>query len=252
MKNNLKEKLALNKACLGMFIAIDATETIEIAGVTGYDFVILDMEHGHVDTKGLLSMLLAAERRGISAIVRIPDINGSSIVNILDLGACGIQAPQVGTARDAGNIVKYSKYFPEGTRGMGSPRAGDYGAVDLKEYIDYANKNTTIIAQCESQESLENIDEIAQVTGIDVIFLGPYDMSQSLGIPGDINSKQIEEIRYQVLNVCKKYNKIPGVFAVDGNDAKRLKKMGFKYIAMGMDVDHIYSKFNEEMKKFNE
>lgn len=252
MKSKLKEKLLADEACLGIFITIDSTETIEIAGITGYDFVVLDMEHGHVDTKGLLSMFLAAERRNLSAIVRIPEINSSMIVNVLDLGAYGIQAPQVNSTEDAERIVASSKYYPEGSRGMGSPRAGAYGAINLKKYIEQANANTMTVVQCESKECLTNIEKIAQVPGIDIIFLGPYDMSQSLGIPGDIKSVQIEDIRHRILEICNKYHKIPGTFASNGKDAKRLKEMGFKYIAMGMDVDHIYSKFNEEMERFNE
>lgn len=251
MRNSLKEKLARGKSCLGIFIAVGSTETIEIAGITNYDFVVLDMEHGHVDTKGLLPMIIAAERRNITAMVRIPEINSSTIVNILDLGAAGIQVPQVGSADDARNAVSGSKYYPEGTRGMGSPRAGDYGATELKDYIREANKNTIVAVQCESREGYENIEEIAGIPGVDVIFLGPYDMSQSLGIPGDIHSPEIDEIREEILTVCKKYGKIPGTFAADGKEAKKLKDMGFRYITMGMDVDHIYSKFSEEIRAFS-
>lgn len=251
MKNNLKERLGRGEACLGMFVAVDTTETVEIAGITGYDFVVLDMEHGHVEMKGLLPMLIAAERRNIPAVVRIPEINGSLIVNVLDLGAGGIQAPQVGNAADAQTVVKYSKYYPDGIRGMGSPRAGDYGDIDLKTYIREANEETLVVLQCESSEGLDQIEAVAQIPHVDVIFLGPYDMSQSLGMPGEIDSDRIGAIRQKVLQVCSKYGKIPGIFAADGRDAGRLKDMGFQYIVMGMDVDHIYSKFKEEIGRFH-
>lgn len=252
MKNRLKEKLYDHETCIGMFFTVCSTELVEIAGITGYDFVVIDTEHGPGDPQSILPLLIAAERRNLAPIVRISEISPSVILRNLDIGAYGLQAPQVGTVQDAERLVRHSKYYPKGLRGMGSPRAGDYGYTNLESYIKEANDATLLIAQCESQEGYNNLEPIASCQDIDVLFLGPYDMSQSIGIPGEVNSKAIEDMRIKVLETCRKYGKIPGTFAADGSDAKRLKNMGFQYITMGMDVDHILSKFKEEINAFYE
>lgn len=252
MKNKLKQRLLNNETCIGMFLTICSTELVEMIGITGYDFVVIDTEHGPGNTQSILPLLIAAERRDICPIVRIPEISPSAIVRTLDIGAYGLQAPQVGTAEDAKSLIQHSKYYPKGLRGMGSPRAGDYGLTELGTYIKEANDETLLVAQCESREGYESLENIAVYPDIDVLFLGPYDMSQSLGIPGDVNSAAMEDMRGEFLRTCRKHRKIPGTFAQNGDDAKRLKKMGFQYITMGMEVDHILSKFKEEIGLFNE
>lgn len=252
MKNKLKEKLLHQKTCIGMFFTVNSTEMVEIAGITGYDFAVIDMEHGPGNTQSILPLLIAAERRGLCPIIRIPEITPSIITQTLDIGAHGLQAPQVGTVQEAAQLTQYSKYYPKGLRGMGSPRAGDYGYTRLNTYINDANAETLLIAQCESKEGYEHLEEIAACPDIDILFLGPYDMSQSLGMPGNVHSQAMDDMRRTLIDVCRKHHKIPGTFAQDGKDAKRLKEMGFRYLTIGMDVDHILSKFKEEVEAFHE
>lgn len=252
MKNVLKSKLLEGNTCIGLFVTINSTEVVEIAGLAGFDFVVLDMEHGPLNIGNLLPMVISAERREMSPIVRVPGISCSTVVRALDIGAHGIQVPQVNTVADARNAGVFAKYYPEGIRGMGSPRAGDYGKIDLKEYISDVNDATLVVLQCESRKCLENLEGIAALDNYDILFLGPYDMSQSLGIPGEVNSAQLDEIRCRVLEVCKKYNKIPGTFAINGESAKKLMEQGFRYITIAMDVDHILKVFSEETKAFYE
>lgn len=252
MKNSLKKHLLNGETCLGMFLTVHSTEIVEILGISGYDFVVVDMEHGPGNAQEALPLFIAAERRGLCPVVRIPSITSATVVRLLDIGACGLQAPQVGSAEDAASLIRYSKYYPSGQRGMGSPRSGDYGETDLKKYIQEANEETLLITQCESSDGYRNLEEIASLSEIDVLFLGPYDMSQSLGIPGEVNSPVMEDMRRGLLDICRKYHKIPGTFAQNGTEAKRLKAMGFQYITMGMDVDHILEKLKDEMVNFNE
>lgn len=252
MKNKLKERLFDGETCMGMFLTVHSTEIVEIMGISGYDFVVIDMEHGPENARGALPLLIAAERRGLCPVVRIPSIDSSVVVRLLDIGACGLQAPQVGSIEDAESLIRYAKYYPSGLRGMGSPRSGDYGEIDIKEYIRQANEETLLITQCESSEGFCHLEEIASLSEIDVLFLGPYDMSQSLGIPGEVNSAAMEDMRHSIIEICRKFNKIPGTFAQNGSDAKRLRDMGFQYITIGMDVDHILEKFKNEMDMVNE
>lgn len=251
MINQLKQKLARGETCVGMFLTIPSTEIVEIAGITGYDFVVLDMEHGHITQDFALQAIIAADRRAIPALIRVPQINAPQIINLLDSGAYGIQLPQTGRKQDAEDLVQCSNYYPRGCRGMGAPRLGDYGAINLKQYMQEANEFCLNVVQCESREGYEHLEEIAQTESIDVIFFGPYDMSQSLGIPGDVNAEIMNGMRRRILEVCRKYGKVPGTYAQDGAAARRMSEMGFRYITMGMDVDHILDKFQKEQAQIN-
>lgn len=250
IQNKLKRKLNEGKAAIGIFFVCNAPDLVEIAGLAGFDFVIIDNEHGPMRAESTQHLIRAAEVRGITPIVRIPDRLESTILHTIDIGAHGIQVPQVNDANAAKEIIERSKYEPMGKRGLAFPRSADYGMCDINNYTDNANNETLIITHCENKMCLENLEEICQIPEIDVIFLGPYDMSQSMGVTGQVTHELVENAAKKVLEVTKKYNKIAGIFAGNGEIAKKRAEQGFKYIAMGMDTTLFSAKCKEEIDRF--
>lgn len=251
IKNKLKEKLNAGKAAIGTFIVCNAPDLVEIAGLAGFDFVIIDNEHGPMRAESSQHLIRAAEVRGITPIVRIPDRQESTILHTLDIGAHGIQVPQVNDVEAAKEIIERSKYQPVGKRGLAFPRSADYGLCDISNYTDNANKETLIITHCENKICLDNLEEICKIPEIDVIFLGPYDMSQSMGVTGQVTHELVENAAEKVLEVTKRYNKIAGIFAGNGETARKRAEQGFLYIAMGMDTTLFSAKCVEEISKFH-
>ncbi|MGB4439608.1 MAG: aldolase/citrate lyase family protein [Sedimentibacter sp.] len=248
--NSIKKKLSEGKTVIGTFNVCNSSDLVEIAALSGFEFVIIDCEHGPMGAEVSQDLIRAAELRGITPIVRIPNRFESTILHFLDVGAHGIQVPQVNDAQAAKEIISCSKYKPLGSRGLAFPRASDYGLTDASKYTDYANEQTMIITHCENKTCLENLEEICQIPEIDVIFLGPYDMSQSMGVTGQVTHELVENAAKKVLEITKKYGKIAGVYAGNGEVAKRRAEQGFKYIAMGCDTTLYSAKCKEEIEKF--
>lgn len=250
-ENKLKKKLNSNEAAIGTFIVSNAPDFVEIAALAGFDFVIIDNEHGPMRAESTQHLIRAAELRGITPIVRIPDSLESTILHTLDIGAYGIQVPQVNDAEKAREIVKKAKYEPIGKRGLAFPKSADYGMSGMSNFTDYSNEQTMIITHCENKACLDNLEEICKIPEIDVIFLGPYDMSQSMGVTGQVTHELVENAAKKVIEITKKYNKIAGIFVGNGETAKKRAEEGFKYIAVGMDTTLYSAKCAEEINKFN-
>ena len=234
--NKLKQRLKNGETCVGTFISTGSPDLTEIAALSGLSFVVIDYEHSFFGPEKIQHMIRAAELRGITPIIRIPSAMEFHALHIMDMGGHGIQVPQVNQPETARNLVTYTKYFPDGKRGLAGPRSGDYGLTDMAEYLRSSNEQTMIITHCENQICLDNLEEICQVPGIDVIFLGPYDMSQSLGVPGQIAHQKVSDAAKRVVEVTKKYNKVAGVHTNNGAEAKARAEQGFRYITMGGDL----------------
>lgn len=251
IKNKLKENIKKGESAVGIFIACNSPDIVEIAALSGFDFVVIDMEHGPLSVESTQNLLRAAEIRGIAPFTRVTEGSATKILRSLDVGSYGLHIPQVNDAQKAKNVVEYAKYFPMGNRGIAMPRAADYGTSNPLEYFNTANEETMIVVHCENKESLDNLEEIAAVPGIDVIFLGPFDMSQSLGIPGQVSHSKIQKAAERVLNVSKKAGKAAGIFVSNGEEAKARIEQGFQYVTIGMDVT-LFSKICKmELSKLN-
>lgn len=240
-KNKLKKDLYDGKTCIGTFISINSPDIVEVFGIAGFDFVIIDNEHGYMTPETSVGLIRAAELRGMTPIVRATENSETVILRSLDVGAHGIQVPQINDKEAAELAVKRSKYYPQGIRGVAMPRAGDYGLSPIFEYFKQENEETLVSVHCENVKGLENIDAIAATPGVDVIFFGPFDMSQSMGIPGQVEHQRIQEAAQIVLAACKKHGKIPGTFCGTPEAAKVRAAQGFRYIAIGMEVTLIGS-----------
>jgi len=250
VNNKLKQIFAEGKAALGSFVTCNAPDLVEILALAGFDFVIIDNEHGPMGHESSQHLIRAAELRGITPIVRIPDSREDTILHTLDVGAHGIQVPQVNDPETANAIISRSKYSPLGRRGVAFPRSADYGLTDLSKYFDYENSQVMVVVHCENTTCLDNLDSICQIPGIDVIFLGPYDMSQSMGITAQVNHPRVQEAAQKVVTTAKKYGKVAGVFAGNGSIAKERAVQGFQYIAIGMDTVLFADKCRQESAAF--
>lgn len=240
-KNNLKKALSEGKVVFGPFIKFTDPAVIEIMGFAGFDFVIIDEEHGPISVESSQNLIRAAESVNIAPVIRVSNNNETLILRALDIGARGIEIPQVNSKLDAVHAVKSVKYSPQGERGVCRyVRAANYSSMDKFKYFKYANEETMIIAHVEGVEGINNLDEILSVFGIDVIFIGPYDLSQSLGIPGEVDHPLVIEKMKEVILKCKKNKVAVGTFVDDVKTAKFWILLGIQYVAFSVDVGILY------------
>jgi len=240
-KNHLKEALQDGKVVFGPFLKFTDPAIVEIIGFAGFDFVIIDAEHGPISMENAQNMIRAAESVNLTPIIRVGNNDEALILRALDIGAQGIEIPQINSKADAVRAVKSVKYSPQGERGVCRyVRAAKYSSMDKFKYFESANKETMIIAHIEGVEGIKNLDEILSVPGIDVVFIGPYDLSQSLGVPGEVNHPLVKEKMKEVVLKCKKNKVAIGTFADDIKTAKSWVSLGVQYMAFSVDVGILY------------
>lgn len=181
---DVKRKLEAGEIVFGSFVKLDAPAIVELYGIAGFDFVILDAEHGCYTHAGLENMIRTCERMGMSSVVRTPDAGEANILHVLDSGASGIQVPSLKSAAEVREVIRKAKYWPLGERGSARAcRAAAYGT--LPDYEQRANRETLVSVHVENKEMVEDIEALCAVDELDVLFIGPGDLSASLGHPGD-------------------------------------------------------------------
>lgn len=240
-KNRLKAAVAQKKSAIGTFVKLTDPAVVEILALAGFDFFVLDTEHVAVDREQLTNIVRAADAAGITPIVRVRENQQVEILQNLDLGYAGVQVPNVDTPRQAQDLVSYVKYTPHGVRGLSpSVRACGYGTCGVQDYIDAANANTMIISHCETRTCVENLDEILKVDGIDVIFIGPMDLSQSYGVPGNTADPKVKAAIETITAKTLAAGKAVGTVAGTPEAARKLIGQGVQYILLASDQGMIY------------
>ncbi len=214
-------------------------ETVEMLAMAGFDFGVLDIEHGGtVNMSDVYPLILAAENRGMKLLARIPGVNESYIKWLLDLGIGGLQIPHIKTKADAQRAVEYSKFHPLGQRGLCRfVRAAEFSNIPKEEYIEKANSGSIIILQIEGVEGAKNIEEISSVEGVDVIFVGPYDLSQSMGLTGQIWHPDVVKEISRIIEICKDKNVATGIFTDTPEGIKHWSALGVKYLNYRIDTE---------------
>ena len=235
-QNDLKERLARGETVFGMFLNTGDPILAEIAALSGLDMIVIDSEHGPTGVLENLPLVQAAELRGAVPIVRVPNKQSDTILKMLDIGAHGILVPRVNTPEEARQVVKAARYFPEGERGVASARASDYGFTRLTDYFGLANHRNLIAVQCEDVACLPHLDEIASIDGIDVIFIGPYDLSSTMGAPGQVSYEAIQDTVAAVLEAVHRHGKAAGIFTKDPAEARFYAQLGIQFIIVGTDI----------------
>ncbi|MBD3184560.1 aldolase [Candidatus Poribacteria bacterium] len=241
MENHMKSKLKAGKTVIGSFLKITDPAVIEIMGRAGFDFGIIDMEHGPIGYETAQNLIRAAEVAGICPIIRVSENDPVCILRALDIGAQGVEVPQIRSAKDAKKTAESARYFPEGKRGVCRyVRAARYSSMERQEYFRKANESVLTIVHLEGIEAIENLDSIMSVDGVDILFIGPYDLSQSVGVPGQVSHPSVIEQMEKVITRAKDADKIVGTFADDISAAKRWLDVGVMYVAISVDVGILY------------
>jgi len=242
MKSRFREKLDNGQPVIGSFSKITDPAVVEIMGLAGFDFAIIDMEHGPISVETAQNSIRAAELVGISPIIRVSENDPVSILRCLDIGAEGVEVPQIRNAKDAEITASSARFYPQGDRGVCRyVRAARYSSMDRKEYFKMANERTITIGHLEGVEAVKNLDEIMAVDGLDILFIGPYDLSQSVGVPGEVTHPLVIKQMEKVIESAKKAGKLVGTFADDVPSARRWMDAGVMYIAISVDVGIFYS-----------
>lgn len=247
--NPLKRKLAAGETALGFWVSLESPSITEIAATLGFDWVLIDAEHGQLDYKEIVEHLRAARNSQTAVLVRITEIQPGIIKRVLDLGADGIMVPQVNSPEEAALAVRLAKYPPLGIRGLGGERATRWG-IKKAEYLAAANRETLVIAMMETPESAACIEAIAAVPGIDAVYFGPGDFSSFSGHLGQWEGPGVAE---QLLAVKEKLlaRHIPcGIAGTDLADAKRRVEQGFKMISIGSDTGALIASMKAGLEAF--
>ena len=237
--NNLKLKLKNGGLAVGTMISeIRNPNLAYMLAQCGFDFFIIDNEHGSYSPETISNMIAAARGAGVLTVVRIPEIRRETILKPLDCGAAGLLVPQVNTADQAKEIMMHAKYPPSGNRGFALSRAHSlYTRPKVDEYLSQANETTFIAVQAESPEAIRNLESIAATPGVDAIFVGPADLSVSLGIPGQVTHPDEIEAIDRVVEVCQTHGITPGVHMSNPETLGAWIKKGMRFVTFSSDVD---------------
>jgi len=239
-KNYLKEKLDNNNLTIGTWNIINSPMVVDVIASSEIDFIVIDAEHGSISYETAQSMISICESYNVTPIMRVGEINESLILRALDIGTHGVQLPNITTAKDAKQFVQFAKYPPMGIRGF-SPytKAGLYDVANGKSMPKIANENTLLIANVEGIDGMNNLEEISKVDGIDVIFIGLFDMSKSLGIVGDVENPKVIAKLDEAIEIIHKNGKKVGSIASNINMLKVLKNKNIDYLTYSVDTGMI-------------
>jgi 2-keto-3-deoxy-L-rhamnonate aldolase RhmA len=232
--DHFRERLARREPLFGMLLSMPSPELAEILAGAGSDWLFIDMEHGllHVEA---VQRAVQAVAGACPCIVRVPDHEPITIAKVLDTGANGIIVPHVNSAEQARAAVSAAKYPPAGTRSIGAARAQGYGAR-LADAIARDNDATVVIAQVEHIDAVAEVEAIVRVPGVDAVFVGPFDLSASMGKPGDIGAPDVQGAIASVLAAANARGLPSGIFVVDGVAACRAAAEGHSLVCLGTDT----------------
>lgn len=252
-RGQLKQRLLKGETVIGPFVIVPSCTLVETLAYAGMDFCILDSEHGPLSMETCMDLVIAAQGAGVAPIIRVGANDERLILRALDIGSEGVQVPQINVRADAERVVHSAKYAPIGERGLSIfTRAGNYfkdgGSAGGKSHTDRQNDETTVVVHIEGKRGLDNLDEIMEVQGIDVLFLGPYDISQSLGVPGQVRSTKVESALKSAASKARRQGRAVGSYAKDTEMGKWLLDLGVQYLSINVDAT-IYMQACENIVK---
>ncbi len=251
--NNVRKQLEKGEVVIGPFMKLTDPAAVEIAGYAGFDFVIIDTEHGPLSIETAQNLIRAAEVAGITPIIRVTENNPTLILRALDIGAQGVEIPQINNKESAIRAIEATKFSPTGNRGVCRfVRAAGYSASDRYKYFEHSNRETISILHIEGIEGINNLEEILSAKNIDVIFIGPYDLSQSLGVPGQVDHPKVIREMKHIVAISKEAKVVVGTFVDDVGSAKKWIKRGVQYISFSVDVGILYEASKGIVKELSE
>lgn len=246
----LKEKLQLNSLTIGSWVTIGHPAVVEIMASAGFEWLTIDMEHSAIGFETAQNLITAMQLHGVTPLVRVGRNDDLIIKRVMDIGAAGVIVPMVNSVEDAQRAVANVKYPPDGARGVGLYRAQNYG-TSFNEYKKFVKKDSIVIAQIEHIDAVDNIDGILYTHGIDGIIIGPYDLSASMGMPGEYDKPEVQKAIGKVEEACKRIGKPLGFHVIQSDSAKLREKIdsGYTFLAFSLDFFFLGDKAREEMGK---
>mgnify|MGYP000880134963 CR=1 FL=1 len=233
--NNFKKRLINHDSLIGVFASLGSEMASEVLGSSDIDYTLVDMEHAPNDLRDTVNQMQTIKAAGGECLVRIPVLDHIFAKRILDAGATSIMFPQVNNIEDAKNAVKSVKYPPFGIRGIaGATRANNFGRET--NYVSTADENICVICQIESVEACKNVKEIASVEGVDLLFIGPGDLSADMGYIKNRAALEVKEMAIQVLRQSQELNKPCGIMVSNIPEAKEMLDIGFSVVAVTTDL----------------
>lgn len=256
MKNRLREKHTAHEQVIGTFFNMGDMSCMECLGYTGLDFVVIDTEHGPFDTETMMNLIRAAESVDLTPVVRIADVTHKEIQRAADCGAQGLIVPCLRTVEEYKKLVDLAKYPPYGNRGFIKGRGCGFGYQDwatgtLEEYMANSNEKMMVIPQCETAESLEHIEEIAALEGIDGVFIGPFDLSISMGIPAKFQLPEFKQAVERIVRAFHDVGKPVYIYANNPAETRTYLADGIDGVANGLNsivMVEAYKKLMAEIK----
>jgi len=229
--NAMKAGFARGEPAYGLNLMFPSVQIVEIIGRLGFDWVFIDLEHGSITIEQLDPLVMAADAAGITSIVRPGSNDPVAIGQVLDRGAGGIQVPHVDTADDARHAVAAARFHPLGERGLaGGTRASGYGVgFKPKDFIETSNREVLVCVQLEHRNALDHIDDILEVEGVDVFFVGPMDLSLSFGKPGEFEAPEVRDALAHLFARIKAANKVAGTSGTPAT-LRRYRDQGVQYL----------------------
>ncbi len=236
--NRTKERLAHGDACFGTMVrSFNSLDVIPMAAAAGWDYVILDSEHCGFESETISDLCLISKyEESLTTLVRVPDKLYHHIARALDLGAEGLVLPRVDTRDEVESIIQAAKYHPLGKRGASvSQIATRYRPVPARQYLDWANRETLIVIQIESQQAVDNVDNLVSVEGVDAVMIGPFDLSQDMGIPGELDHPRVADAYRNVIAGCRRHGVAAGVHLQTLSSAREWIGEGMRLITFQYD-----------------
>jgi 4-hydroxy-2-oxoheptanedioate aldolase len=237
--NTTKAKLRAGETAFGCFVRYPEPALIEMLGYYGWDFIMFDGEHSTITPRDCENLCRAAELQNVSTLVRVPANQQPVILRYLDTGVQGVMVPMINSVADADAASRSVKYPPRGLRGVAGARAANYGQVQpfsFKDYIARANEETMLVAQVETAAAVEALPEIVKLPDIDVLFIGPTDLSTSLGVPGELQHPRVQEAFSRIAEVVTASDKALGILVPNAEAAKQWLDRGARFVLIVVDA----------------
>ena len=235
MINSIRERVLNRELISGTFINLGSSLTVEMAGSSGFEWVLIDVEHGAGDQESLVHQLQAVGATPAAPIVRIANNDPPRFKRVLDLGASGIMVPYVSSVAEAEQAVASMRYPPRGIRGVAKLNRGSAFGQEFDDYFARAHELLLTVIQIETAEAVDCIDDLAAVDGVDVLFIGPLDLSVNLGIPQQFDNPRFLEARSKVSEAAQKAGKAAGILLLSPDQVEDTVEAGFTFVALGSD-----------------
>jgi len=237
LRNPLKARIEKGEAVWGTFVFECGSPAVpRILKAAGWDYILIDTEHASFGMETVGNLLHVSAAVGLPAVVRVPELQRSLLSRPLDAGALGLMVPRVESKAQAEEIVRFTKYHPMGDRGVALGTAHNaYESVSGKRFIREANAEILLIMQIETQRGMENLDEILSVPGLNIAYIGPHDLSTSMGLPGELGHPRVVEAITEFLRGCKRHGVVPGIWVDSIKDGRSWMRRGARFMTYGAD-----------------